>query len=65
MRQVLRRGMQSGELRPDLDVEGTMLLLNGPVLMQSLLDWSPDIDIETLPERVVDLVLAGIRGPAS
>jgi AcrR family transcriptional regulator len=63
MRQVLRRGVQTGELRPDLDVDGTMLLLNGPVLMQSLLDWNPDIDIETLPERIVDLVLTGIRGP--
>jgi AcrR family transcriptional regulator len=63
MREVLRRGVRTGELRADLDVEGAMLLLNGPVLLQSLLDWSPDVDIETLPERVVDLVLAGIGGP--
>ena len=63
MRGVLRRGMGTGELRPDLDVELTMAILSGPVLMQKLLRWHPDLDDATLPERVVDAVLAGIAAP--
>jgi AcrR family transcriptional regulator len=60
MRGVLRRGVESGELRPDIDIEMTMLALVGPMLTQKLLRWHPDIDINTVPERIVDAVLAGI-----
>jgi AcrR family transcriptional regulator len=60
MRQVLRRGVGTGELRADLDVELAMALLVGPILIQRLLRWHPDLDDATLPERVVDAVLAGI-----
>jgi AcrR family transcriptional regulator len=60
MRGVLRRGIESGELRPDTDVELTMLALVGPMLAQKLLRWHPDIDVDTVPERIVDAVLAGI-----
>ncbi|MGW0436877.1 TetR/AcrR family transcriptional regulator [Micromonospora sp. NPDC003197] len=59
MRDVLRRGMDSGELRADLDIELTMSLLTGPVLLQRLLHWHR-IDEHDLPERVVDAILAGI-----
>ena len=59
MRQVLRRGVQSGELRADLDIEVAVTVLNGPQLLQKMLRWHPDLDEGTLPERVVDTVLAG------
>jgi AcrR family transcriptional regulator len=62
MREVLRRGVRTGELRPDLDVEITLAMLTGPILIQKLLRWNPAIDDQTLPERVVDTVLAGIGG---
>jgi AcrR family transcriptional regulator len=62
MREVLRRGVRTGELRPDLDVEITLAMLTGPVLIQKLLRWNPAIDDQTLPERVVDAMLAGIGG---
>jgi AcrR family transcriptional regulator len=65
MREVLRRGVERGELRDDLDFEVTMALLTGPVLIQKLLRWSPRLDESRLPEQVVDAVLAGIRGPLS
>ncbi|GAA2701964.1 TetR/AcrR family transcriptional regulator [Micromonospora olivasterospora] len=61
MREVLRRGMRSGELRADLDVEVAMALLTGPMLIQRLLRWHPDLDEGLLPERIVDGVLEGIR----
>jgi len=63
-REVLRRGIESGELRPDLDVELTTLLLTGPVVMQRMFGWNPRVDEETLPERVVDALLEGLAAPA-
>lgn len=59
-REVLRRGVETGELRPDIDIELAMLMLTGPVLMQKILRWSAEVDEQDLPERVVDAVLAGL-----
>ncbi|BCJ57291.1 TetR/AcrR family transcriptional regulator [Micromonospora endophytica] len=61
MREVLRRGVRSGELRADLDIEVTMAMLTGPMLIQRVLNWNPDLDETTMPEKVVDGVLTGIR----
>lgn len=60
LRQLLRRGIESGELREDIDIEVTMAVLTGPMMIQRILRWHPDLDDETLPARVVDAVLAGI-----
>jgi AcrR family transcriptional regulator len=61
MREVLRRGVASGELRADLDIEVALALLTGPMLIQRVLRWHPDLDDRTLPERIVDGVLDGLR----
>ncbi|GAA4570803.1 TetR/AcrR family transcriptional regulator [Micromonospora coerulea] len=61
MREVLQRGVASGELRADLDIELTMALLTGPMLIQRMLRWHPELDGRVLPERVVDTVLEGVR----
>ncbi|MEU1586816.1 TetR/AcrR family transcriptional regulator [Micromonospora sp. NPDC005710] len=61
MREVLRRGIDEGMFRADIDVEVTMALLTGPMLIQRVLQWNPDLDEQSLPERVVDAVLEGIR----
>jgi AcrR family transcriptional regulator len=63
VRDVLRRGVENGELRADLDVELALGLLYGPLLLQSLLQWNPAISGQNLAVRVVDAVLAGIGGP--
>jgi AcrR family transcriptional regulator len=63
-RQVLRRGIETGELRADLDVELAVVLLSGPMLTQHMLNWNPQLDTRDLAEKVVDAVLAGIAGPA-
>ncbi|QOC92629.1 TetR/AcrR family transcriptional regulator [Micromonospora craniellae] len=60
MREVLRRGVHDGELRADLDIEVAMAMLTGPMLIQRVMNWNPDLDATTLPEKVVDQVLAGI-----
>lgn len=60
IRQVLRRGIRTGELRPDIDVEVAVMMLTLPVLAQRLTRWHPGLEEEDLPERVVDTVLAGL-----
>lgn len=59
IRQVLRRGIGTGELRADLDVEVTLCLILGAIAQRVRapgLGPTP----EDFPERTVDAVLAGI-----
>ncbi|MEV4532957.1 TetR/AcrR family transcriptional regulator [Asanoa sp. NPDC049518] len=60
IRQVLRRGVDSGELRSDLDVELILAMLIGPILVQRVLRWHPDLDADKMPEQVVDVLLAAM-----
>jgi AcrR family transcriptional regulator len=60
MREVLRRGIADGELRPDIDIEIIMALLVGPMMSQSLFGWSGEFDREKLPEQLVDAVWPAI-----
>jgi hypothetical protein len=60
VRSVLRRGIDTGELRPDLDIEVTLAMLIGPVLIQRMLRWHPGLDADKLPAQVVDVIMAGI-----
>jgi AcrR family transcriptional regulator len=50
---VIERGMASGELRADLDVEVVIAMLVGPMVAQSVLNWNPDLDRDTLAERLL------------
>jgi AcrR family transcriptional regulator len=59
MRQVLQRGVAEGELRADLDVELTLLMLSGPSMMQNMLKWNPHVPDEGFAESLVDAVLRG------
>jgi AcrR family transcriptional regulator len=61
MREVIQRGVATGELRADLDVELVMAVLTGPMLIQRMLRWHPELDDRVLPERIVDTVLDGVR----
>ena len=61
MRGVLHRGIETGELRPDIDVELTLLMLTGPMLAQSMLRWNPNVNEEGMAERLVDQLLDGIK----
>jgi AcrR family transcriptional regulator len=62
VRSVLRRGIATGELRPDVDVEMAVLMLNGAVLAAGRhdADWAPDF-----ADRLVDEILKGLVPPAS
>jgi AcrR family transcriptional regulator len=60
MRNVLRRGIKTGELRPDLDIEMTLLMLSGPSVVQNMLHFNPNVPEEGFPEALVDAVMRGI-----
>jgi AcrR family transcriptional regulator len=64
VRQVLRRGVDTGELRSDLDVELTLALLIGPLILQRMMRWHPGLDADAMPAQVVDTLMAGIADPA-
>ena len=61
MRSVLRRGVQSGELRADLDIDMTCAIMVGPMVSQSVLNWQPGVDITKLPEQIVDTLFPGMQ----
>jgi len=58
-RDVIRRGIATGVLRPGTDIELAVTLLVAPMHM-TLLGSAPRLEGERLPERIVDTVLHGI-----
>ncbi|MEE1751306.1 TetR/AcrR family transcriptional regulator [Streptomyces sp. SP18CS02] len=61
---VLRRGVETGEIRSDTDVELLTDLFVGPLLLRTVIRPDATLD-EDLPIRIVDAVLAGARPPAA
>ncbi|MGH3737194.1 MAG: TetR/AcrR family transcriptional regulator, partial [Micromonosporaceae bacterium] len=58
-REVLRRGIASGELAPDLDIELALAVLSGPMVGVVGMRMFPRVHRERLAERLVELVLSG------
>ncbi|WP_285689090.1 TetR/AcrR family transcriptional regulator [Actinoplanes sp. NBRC 103695] len=58
-REVLRRGIANGELRADLDVELSLLMLTAPIMVQNWLNWNPNVPHEGFAEVLVDAFLRG------
>ncbi|SDJ15805.1 TetR/AcrR family transcriptional regulator [Nonomuraea jiangxiensis] len=59
LRAVIERGIASGELRADLDVDMGMALLSGAMLWHT--KWGPEGELAAdLAERVVDAALSGL-----
>lgn len=60
-RGVLRRGIASGELRADLDIEMSLLMLTAPAMVQNMLRWYPDVAEQGFTEALVDAFLRGAK----
>lgn len=58
---MLRRGIENGEIRADIDVDLVGDLLVAPMLVRTL--WRPDAELPgpELAEHIVDAVLEGLR----
>ena len=64
MAAVLRRGVERGELRPDLDVELALDLITGPWVYRLLIAaGDADALLQVDPPRLLDLDLGGIASP--
>lgn len=62
-RRVLRRGIETGELKPDTDLEVALLMLSAPMILQRTMHWNPAVEPDGLAERVVDFFLTGAVAP--
>ncbi|MGH3714523.1 MAG: TetR/AcrR family transcriptional regulator [Micromonosporaceae bacterium] len=60
IRDVLRRGIASGELRVDLDIELTTAMLSSPMVSVTAMRMFPRVRREALAERIVDQLLIGL-----
>ncbi|XVV08390.1 TetR/AcrR family transcriptional regulator [Actinoplanes sp. CA-131856] len=58
-RGVLRRGIETGELRADLDIELAVLMMTAPSMMHGMLRWAPKVPEEGFAESLVDAFLRG------
>lgn len=59
-RAVVRRGIDSGEVRPDIDVELVVALISGPLTMMLLGSAPPRLDYDGLAEHLIDTIFDGI-----
>ncbi|MFI5934597.1 TetR/AcrR family transcriptional regulator [Actinoplanes sp. NPDC051494] len=59
MRGVLRRGIETGELRADLDINMTVLLLTAPNLSLNLFGHVQGVPEEGYAEALIDAILLG------
>ncbi len=66
-RAVIRRGIERGQVRPEIDVEMAVDLLAGPVIMRVLFGGAAALSEPGFPERLIDLILGGIAvdGPTA
>ena len=58
IRSVLRRGMATGELGEDTDVEAAMLLISGAALVRA--GYGPPVSDARYARRVVDELMRGL-----
>lgn len=61
-RAVIRRGIERGQVRPDIDVELAIDLLAGPILMRILFGGADALSEPGFPATLIDLILDGIAG---
>ncbi|MFC4585050.1 TetR/AcrR family transcriptional regulator [Sphaerisporangium corydalis] len=61
LREVIQRGVDSGELRPDVDVEVAMAALSGAMLFFTKWRDNDDELPADLADRIADQILAGLR----
>lgn len=60
-RSVLQRGIDSGELRADLDIDAVMAMLSAPLILQALMNWNPDLPPRPeLAARLLDAIWPAI-----
>ncbi|MEV6209783.1 TetR/AcrR family transcriptional regulator [Kitasatospora sp. NPDC051914] len=64
-RAIVRRGIEEGVLRADLDVELVCEIITGPILLRTVLWDEAPLDDPKLAEQMVDAVLNGVGAQPS
>ena len=59
-REILRRAVERGELRADLDLELAIDALAGPLIYRVLINGGDPRVVDGMAERLVDLILPGL-----
>src|SRR5215468_3127333 len=59
-REVLRRGIDEGTLRPDIDIEVILAMLVAPLVAYRMMSWNPQLGRDHLVERLVDAIWPAI-----
>lgn len=59
-RAVLQRGIERGQVRPEIDVDLAIDLLAGPIITRILFDGADGLAVPGFPEAMIDLLLRGI-----
>ncbi|WP_405013635.1 TetR/AcrR family transcriptional regulator [Kitasatospora sp. NBC_01539] len=62
-RDIVRRGVEEGVLRSDLDIELLCEIVIGPILLRTVLWDEAPLEDPGLPEQMVDAVLNGVAAP--
>jgi hypothetical protein len=65
MNQVLRRGVEQGEIRPDIDPDLISELLVSPLLARMASGGTARLDPERASRQIIDLVLDGAAATPS
>ncbi|MBP2702548.1 TetR/AcrR family transcriptional regulator [Microbispora sp. RL4-1S] len=65
VRAILAKGIETGELRGDLDVDIAMAIISGAMMWQTKWVWPGEATEARLPERIVEEALKGFRQRAA
>jgi AcrR family transcriptional regulator len=58
--QILQRGIDRGELKPDIDIDLAIDMLVGPILFRKLIMQNRNPDMHELSARLIDTLMSGI-----
>jgi AcrR family transcriptional regulator len=58
IRQTIRRGIATGQIRAGVDVEVAVTMLVAPLIMQNMMRFNPALEGVDLPAKLVDTLLA-------
>ncbi|MEZ4570066.1 MAG: TetR/AcrR family transcriptional regulator [Thermomicrobiales bacterium] len=62
IRKILERGVERGDVRPDIDIELIADLIPGGIIFYKLFQLPPDADLpEDYPDRVLNTIWHGIK----
>lgn len=63
LRRILERGIQTGQLRKDLDLDASLCLLLGPMLYRHIFEAGSELTVERLGRQTAEVFVRAFRFP--